>query len=129
VARLPAGLRYAGVASLGGSLYAVGGVTPAGPSAAILQIDPVHHSVTRIGSLPAPVAHAPLVAARGYLWLVGGDTAREIVRIDPRSGASIVAVRLPAPLANAAAVVLRSGRVIIVGGDGSNAVSAFDPPG
>ncbi len=127
VARLPAGVRYAGVAALGNSLYVVGGVTQAGVSATIFRVDLATHRVARIGSLRSPVAHAPLVAARGYLWLVGGDGSRDVLRIDPRTGRSTVAGRLPRVLANAAAVVLPNGRVIVIGGDGSNAVWAFDP--
>lgn len=126
VVRLPAGLRYAGVAALGGSLYVVGGVTPAGSSASILRVDLVKHRVARIGSLPTPIAHAPLVAARGSLWLVGGDGSRDILRIDPRTGASTIAARLPTPLANAAAVALPGGRIVVLGGDGSAGVFEFD---
>ena len=127
VARLPAGVRYAGVAALGSSLYVVGGVTPAGASAAIFRVDLATHRVARIGSLRTPVAHAPLVAACGFLWLVGGDASRDILRIDPRTGRSTVAGRLPRALANAAAVALPNGRVVVIGGDGSNAVWALDP--
>ena len=127
VARLPAGVRYAGVASLGPSLYVAGGVTPAGTSDAIYRVDLAAHRVVRIGTLPTPVAHAPLVAARGSLWLVGGEGSRDILRIDPRTGTSVVAARLPKALPNAAAVALPNGRVIVIGGDGSNAVWAVDP--
>jgi len=38
VARLPAGLRYAGVAALSGLIYVAGGVTPSGESDAVLAI-------------------------------------------------------------------------------------------
>jgi hypothetical protein len=127
VARLPAGVRYAGVAALESSLYVVGGVTPAGASDAIFRVDLATDRVTRMSSLPHPVAHASLVAARGFLWLVGGDGSRDILRIDPRTGRSAIAGRLPRALSNAAAVALPNGRVVVIGGDGSNAVWAVDP--
>jgi len=122
VARLPAGLRYAGVATLGGKIYVAGGVTTGGASNAILRVDPGTHRVVRIGRLPQPIAHAPLVAANGALWLIGGDGSRAILRIDPRTGAVVRAGRLPVPLANAAAVALPDGRIVVLGGDGSAVV-------
>ena len=122
VARLPAGLRYAGVASLGGRLYVAGGLTPSGPSAAIYRVDVRNGRVERIGSLPHPVTHAPLVGARGHLWLIGGDRSRDVLRIDPRSGFVAPFARFPQDLANAAATALPDGHVIVVGGDGSNVV-------
>jgi Kelch motif protein len=118
VARLPAGLRYAGVAALGGSIYVAGGVTPAGPSAAVYRVDVRAGRVETIASLPQPVAHAPLVSARGALWLIGGDGSRDIVRIDPATGSARRVARLPQVLANAGAAVV-GGRIVVVGGDGS----------
>jgi outer membrane protein assembly factor BamB len=127
VARLPAGVRYAGVAAAGRWIYAVGGVTTAGPSSAVYRIDVRGGTVVRLGTLPHPVAHAPLVAARGALWLIGGDGSREIVRIDPTHGSSAVAGRLPAALANAAATALPDGRIAVIGGDHSDAVWILEP--
>ena len=124
VARLPAGLRYAGVAALGGTIYVAGGITPAGPSSAVYRVDPRAGTVHRIGTLPRPVAHAPLVAAGGSLYLVGGDGSSAILRIDPANGAVSRAGSLPGALANAAAVAV-GGRVLVLGGDGSAAVYAF----
>ena len=121
-ARLPAGLRYAGVTSFGGRIYVAGGLTPSGPSAAIYRVDVRSGRVERIGLLPHPVAYAPLVAARGRLLLIGGEGSRIVLRIDPRSGSVTTAGRFPKNLANAAAAALPDGRVIVVGGDGSNAV-------
>jgi hypothetical protein len=74
------------------------------------------------------MAHAPLVAAGGVLYLVGGRVAsgratRSILRIDPATGRVSAGGRLPIPLADAAAVSSR-GRVLVIGGDG---VYAFRP--
>ena len=127
VARLPAGTRYAGVAALGDAIYVAGGVTTAGPSAAVYRVDVAARRVSRIATLPRPVAHAPLVASAGALWLVGGDASRSVWRIDPRSGRVSLAARLPGPLANAAAVALPDRTIVVLGGDGSDAVLALTP--
>jgi hypothetical protein len=127
VARLPAGTRYAGVAALGDAIYAAGGVTEGGTSPAVYRVDVRSGRVSRVATLPRPVAHAPLVAARGSLWLVGGDSSRSILRIDPRSGHVSLAGRFPRPLANAAAAALPDGRIAVLGGDGSDSVWLLTP--
>ncbi len=127
VARLPAGVRYAGVAALGDAIYVAGGVTTGGPSDAVYRVDIARHRVSRIANLPRPVAHAPLVTSAGALWLVGGDGSSSVWRIDPQNGRVSLAARLPKPLANAAAVTLPDGRIVVVGGDGSDAVFALAP--
>jgi outer membrane protein assembly factor BamB len=133
-ARLPAGVRYAGVAALGPTIYVVGGVTSSGETRAIDAVDPQTGSVRRIGTLPRALAHAPLVAARGALYLIGGRSATgtavgTILRIEPRSGTVTVAARLPQPLADSAAVRIGS-RVIVLGGSASTpteAIYSFTP--
>jgi hypothetical protein len=122
VARLPAGMRYAGVTALGGSIYVAGGITLTGPSAAVYRVNLRAGSVERIGTLPRPTAHAPLVAARGALWLIGGDGSPYVLRIDPRNGSVAIAARFAHVLANAAAAALRDGRIIVAGGDASRDV-------
>ena len=100
----------------------------------MLRVDPKRHTVRVVAMLPAPIAHAPLVALDGKLYLVGGRDAAggavdPILSIDPVSGAVTVAARLPQPLADAAAVALGS-RVIVLGGadtTASDAVLAFQP--
>ena len=125
-ARLPAGLRYAGVAALHGAIYVAGGVTPAGESDAVFAVD--GGRVRLVATLPAPVAHASLATLGKSLYLVGGtDTEGRpldwILRIDPFSGAVTAAGRLPSPLADAAAVTL-GGRIIVLGGAGTTASAA-----
>jgi hypothetical protein len=119
VTRLPAGLRYAGVAALGNTIYVAGGLTTAGLSRAVYAVDLTRRAVTRIGTLPTPLAHVAFAALGSRLVLVGGGSAR-ILEIDPKSGGVTTAGRLPTPLADPAAVAL-NGRVYVLGG-GTNAV-------
>jgi len=127
VARLPAGTRYAGVAAHGPQIYVAGGVTESGTSDVVYRIDVRSGRVSRAATLPRPTAHAPLVEAAGALWLIGGDGSRSVVRIELPSGRVSVAARLPRVLANAAAVATTDGRIVVLGGDGSDAVLTFDP--
>ena len=122
VARLPAGLRYAGVAASGARIAVAGGVTPGGETGAVRIVDPAAGSVRRLGTLPQPVAHAPLVAVGDALYLIGGTDAsgratRAIYRIDGRSGVVRLIGKLPVPLADAAAVRIGS-QIVVLGGTG-----------
>ena len=113
------------MAALGDRIYVAGGLTPGGDSAAVLAVTPATGRVSRIGTLPHPVAHAPLVAAGGRLYLVGGLAPsgvplRQVLRIDPRTGAVALASRLPTALADAAAVS-RRGVIDILGWQGATA--------
>jgi hypothetical protein len=118
VTRLPAGLRYAGVAALGGKIYVAGGLTTAGLSRAVYAVDPAARTVTRIATLPTPLAHVALAPLGRRLLLVGGGSSR-ILALDP-SGRISNAGRLPIALADPAAVAL-NGHVYVLGG-GTNAV-------
>ena len=102
----------------------------------MLAVDPARRAVRIVAALPTPVAHAPLVALNGMLYLVGGtDPAggalERVWRMDPVSGRVTSAGSLPEPLADAAAVVLGR-RVIVLGGTrgsqgASQLVLAFRP--
>ena len=76
-----------------------------GTSDAVYRFDPASGRVAQIATLPVPVAHAPLVALGGSLYLIGGDGSDAIWRIQP-GGRVTLAGRLPHPLANAAAVAV-----------------------
>ena len=104
----------------GRTIYVAGGVTPAGESDAVVSVS--GGRVRRIATLPAPSAHAPLVAFGKSLYLVGGTDAEghpldRILRIDPSTGAVTLAGRVPSPLANAAAIAV-GGRIVVLGGEG-----------
>jgi hypothetical protein len=131
VTRLPVGLRYAGVAALGGTIYVAGGLSPTGETRGVYAIDSAARTVHRIGTLPFAVAHAALAPVHGALYLVGGRSSSGtalagVLRIDPSTGAVSRAGRLPRPLEDPAAVAER-GRAIILGGAGSSAVYALSP--
>jgi outer membrane protein assembly factor BamB len=123
-ARLPVGLRYAGVASLDGQVYVAGGITTGGTSSAVYRFDPSTGVVAQVATLPRPVAHAPLAALGGSLYLIGGGTSA-IERIGADGSVSL-AGRLPGPLANAAAVTV-GGAIYVFGGDGSSSVLRIAP--
>src|SRR5205085_6271080 len=110
-----------------------GGVAPQGETRSVLAVDVRHGRVRTAARLPEALAHAPLVALHGALYLVGGRTAtggvsRNVLRIDPRGGVRLAA-RLPVGLADAAAVA-SGGRILVVGGAGaapSRTVYAVSP--
>ena len=121
VARLPRGLRYAGVAAIGRTIYVAGGLTTSGPSRAIYAF-PLGEKVRRIGTLPRPEAHAALAALAGTLYYVGGRT---ILAIDPHTGKSSIAAHLPRSLSDATATTVA--HEIAIAGGGTSGVWAFTP--
>jgi len=128
VARLPVGLRYAGVAALHGTIYIAGGMTTTGASDAVFAVDPRGRTVRRVGTLPSPVAHAPLAALRGSLYLIGGADITgaplaRILRIGAAAGTVVVAGRLPSALADSAAVGDGT-RIVVLGGSGAKPSAA-----
>jgi N-acetylneuraminic acid mutarotase len=106
-------------------VYVAGGITTTGTSDAVYRFDPSTGTVEQLATLPRPVAHAPLVALGGSLYLLGGDGSDAVWRIEPGGGVTL-AGHLPQPLANAAAVAL-GGSVYVFGGDGSDAVLRVTP--
>jgi outer membrane protein assembly factor BamB len=118
-ARLPTGLRYAGVAALGSKLYVAGGLTVAGASRAVYAVNPKTGSVTKVAALPRPLDHVALAPLGSRLLLVGGGS-RQVLAIDPRAGRVTPVAHLPQPLSDPAAVADK-GRVLVLGG-GTNAV-------
>jgi hypothetical protein len=112
-ARLPVGLRYASVATLGSSVVVAGGISPAGSVSAVYVFDAAAHRVATLAHLPAPLAHASLIAEGPDVFVIGGRGAdgnalRTIFEITPQ-GQVRPSRRLAAPLADAA--VVADGRV------------------
>ncbi len=92
VAHLPQPLRYAAVAPVGGKVVIAGGITPHGATAEVLVFDPATHTVTHLGTLPAPVSHATAVTLGRFIYVLGGRAAtngaptKEVFAIDSRTG-------------------------------------------
>ena len=105
-----------------------------GESSAVLAIDPQSRRIRVVATLPAAVAHAPLVAVGRSLYLVGGTDSSgsaltQVLKIDPGSGNVSRIGSLPEPLADAAAVSVAD-RIVVLGGAGSarsSSVLAFRP--
>ena len=125
-ARLPAGLRYAGVAALGGKIYVAGGLTTAGETTAVYAVDPRTGRSGGIATLPTPSAYGRSSPSTGRpLPDRRQDGRRDAARHGsphrPGIGTRPAVATLPRPLAEPAAVA-RAGDVIVVGGENSNAV-------
>jgi hypothetical protein len=120
VGRLPAGTRAAAVGVVGARLIVAGGVTTSGPTRAIYAVDLQSGSVTRIGSLPQPIAGAAIVRLAGALYLLGGTgpggaVSTAIVRIDPVHGTATAVGNAPAAAAGAAGVTTGAGALLVAG--------------
>jgi outer membrane protein assembly factor BamB len=101
-----------------------GGISPHGPTAQILIFDPATQRVTRLGTLPAPVSHAPAVALGRFVYVVGGRAANgapteQVFAIDSQTGNVSVAAHLPRPLSDSAAVPFAGG-ILTAGGRGTD---------
>jgi hypothetical protein len=125
VARLPDGTRSPAVALLGHTVYVAGGRTEHGLSDKAYAVDLRSGTVTALPALPHPVAGALLVVSGGGLYLLGGTgkgnrPSAAVVRIDPATGKSRPAGRMPNALAGAAAA--RAGTRTLVVDPSSGAV-------
>ncbi len=119
VARLPTGLRYPAVASLGRLLVIAGGVDKSGTSRAVYVLDTATNNVRLLGTLPRGVAHAEAFVLGRDVYVAGGadaagHTVSTVAAIDPAGGTiRPVAGKLPIRDAAAAAV---DGSVLLIGG-------------
>jgi hypothetical protein len=117
ISRIPVGVRSPAVALVGNTLYVAGGQTEQGPSSAVYAVDLASGGVTSLGQLSQPVAGGVLVPVGSRLYLVGGRTtggkaSGAVTQIDPSTGASTLAGRIPRPLVGASAV--RTGKTALV---------------
>lgn len=106
VARLPVGLRYAAVAAVNGVLVIAGGVSSGGPVDTVTRFDPSKGTITALGTLPAPVAHAAAFAIDGTVYVAGGlsgsgSAVATVEAIDPTTGTITPQHPLPRPLSDA----------------------------
>ena len=119
-AKLPRGLRYAAVATLGGKVLLAGGEDAAGaPTRDIFSYDPASGRVVRAGRLPGPLDHAAAAAVGNRLYILGGlrggSPTATILSWAPGEPRARRAGRLPERLSDASAVAVPGG-VAVVGG-------------
>jgi hypothetical protein len=119
--RLPAGVRYAGVAGWGRTVWVVGGEARGRELDDVLAVDVPSGRVRRLHRLPRPLGHEAVAVVAGRLLVMGGRTAPGTVTdrvwwYDPRRDRWSRAGVLPYPVADAAPVSV--GRaVLLMGGE------------
>lgn len=123
VARLPVGLRYPAVTVVDGRLVVAGGQGPGGPTDGVFSVDPASGSVRRIGTLPAPVAHAAAFTLGGIAYVAGGRDAQDhadtrVSAVDPVARTVTAAPPLARPTADAAVAAI-PGADLLIGGWGA----------
>lgn len=120
-ARLPAGVRYAGVAYSHGQLWVFGGEDNGHELSEVLRVDVSTGRVRRVGRLPRPLGHEAVVPLGDRLLVLGGRTSPATVTsrmwcYEPARGTWTRAGRLPYPVADAASVSM-GGSVYLLGGE------------
>jgi N-acetylneuraminic acid mutarotase len=125
VAQLAVPVRYAAVAGIGTTLWAVGGVTSTsegGTAAtdAVQKIDLATGQVTITSHLPQPMGHATALVLDSQIFVLGGRSgtvpSATIYRLDTTSGTLVSAGSLPQAVSDAGAVVV-GGIGYLVGGE------------
>ncbi len=121
VARLPAGIRYAGIGFSGGYLWVLGGERNGVELADVLRVDLRTGRVRRAGHLPRPLGHEAVESVGDRLLLLGGRTSGGAVTArmwwyEPARGTWSRAGRLPHPVADAASVSM-DGSLYLLGGE------------
>jgi len=107
-----------------GRVLVLGGTDGNSPVEPIERYDPVTGAWSVIGRMPAGSGQTVVLLTDGTVLLAGGFTAGQrdnapvssVWRLDPTSGAMRKAAPMPAPRGDAAATLLRDGRVLLAGG-------------
>ena len=132
VANLPVPVRYAAVAGAGTRLWVFGGLTPAGNSRAIQQVDLATGKARVVGRMPAAMSAATAVTLGGRVFIAGGQItkgggalvpSRKVLAYDPVRHQVTTAGRLPVAVTNAAAVVVGGTGFLVGGNNGSRQVT------
>ncbi len=112
-------------ATIGDTVYMVGGYTGVTPLRTILAWQPGRQARV-VGRLPEPLRYAAVAAVGGALVIAGGTSgetaSRDIYRFDPSTGRVARIGLLPEPLTHAAAGAV-NGIVFVFGGRGSSPIS------
>jgi Kelch motif len=132
---LPAPASDVAAATIGSTVYAVGGYDGAKPLDTIVAW--TGSGTGRVvARMPRPLRYAAVTAANEKLIIAGGtdgtSASRDVLSFDPASGRVTVIGTLPHPLAHATAAFL-GGRVLVIGGRGATQgsqtanIRAIDP--
>jgi hypothetical protein len=126
VATLPVPVRYPAVAGAGNRIWVFGGLTPAGPSRVIQQVNVTTGKAARVGQMPAPISAATAVTLAGRIFIAGGQVAkgggarlaasRTVLAYNPAGSRVTAAGTLPVAVTNAAAAVV-GGTAFLIGGN------------
>lgn len=124
-------------ATIGETIYIVGGYTGQTPLRTILAWRPGQPARV-VGTLPKPLRYAAVASAGGQLVIAGGTSGEtasaDVYRFDPRTGTLSTVGLLPGPLTHAAASSFGA-TVLLFGGRGASATSqtpqimAIEPDG
>ncbi len=129
IGRLPHPLRYAAVASASGGIIVAGGTSGDAATRQVYRFDPVTHSIRQLALLPHPLTHAAAVAFNGVIYVLGGrgslqgTQSREILAINPASGALVAAGELPVALSDVGAATIGNDVLVAGGRERSGTVS------
>ena len=120
VGRLPVGLRYPAVAAVGSKIVIAGGQSAHGPVDTVSVFDTTDGSVSRIGTLPSPLAHAAAFTIGGRVFVAGGRDAADravgtVTSIDAGAGEIHREAPLRRPVADAGTVI-SNGDAFLIGG-------------
>jgi len=118
---LPSGVRYAGTARIGGTVWVLGGEVDGRELTEVYRVDVVTGRVRSAGHLPGPLGHEAVVPVGDRLLVLGGRTAVHRTTpamwwFDTASGRWTRAGRLPQAVADAP-VVVRGSRAWLLGGE------------
>jgi N-acetylneuraminic acid mutarotase len=118
---LPAGVRYAGAARIGTTVWVLGGEVGGRELSEVYRIDTTTGQVRSVGHLPAPLGHEAVVPVGDRLLVLGGRTGVHTTTaamwwFDTTNGRWSRAGRLPEPVADAP-VVVRGSQAWLLGGE------------
>lgn len=121
IGHLPAGVRYAGTARIGGTVWVLGGEVNGRELTEVYRIDVASGQVRSAGRLPGPLGHEAVVPVGHRLLVLGGRTAVHqttgaIWWFDTVTGHWTRAGHLPDPVADAP-VVVRGSQAWLLGGE------------
>lgn len=132
VANLPVPVRYAAVAGTGTRIWVFGGLTPAGNTRVIQQVNLATGQARVVGRMPAAMSAATAVTLGGRIFIAGGQVttgggalvpSRKVLAYDPVQHRVTTVGRLPVAVTNAAAAVVGDSAFLVGGNDGSRQVT------